>query len=137
MKQCLLLIALIMSFLTIQAQDSIPVTSPRIVTKIKTGESVKLNDITVTFIKVTEDSRCPIGVQCITSGKATALIQIETPKGSQEEKLYFGVDHITPQTTKQIITSQDRHIIAYDLEPYPVADSSLTAVKYSLLVLIE
>ncbi|WP_378185879.1 hypothetical protein ACE939_12280 [Aquimarina sp. W85] len=137
MKQGLLLIALIISFLTIQAQDSTAVSSPKIITKIETGESVKLNDITITFKKVTEDSRCPKGVECFTAGQATILIQIETPEGSNEQKLIFGTNHITPENNKEIIASQDRRIIAYNLEPYPLIDTNLATVKYYLQVMIE
>ncbi len=49
--------------------------------------------ISVKFVEVVEDSRCPMGVECVWAGQALILIQVS----SQDDALGIGVQERTLQ----------------------------------------
>jgi len=55
--------------------------------EITVGGSARLSatDLTVAFVRVDADSRCPRGVECITAGEARARIAAGTQKQVAEE----------------------------------------------------
>jgi hypothetical protein len=92
--------------------------------RIKAGESVSIpsENMTIWFVDVTEDSRCPRGVQCIQAGQATALIRIEasdTPPSA------------TLTTLPGSMLSEDSHMrgdyvfVMHSLRPYPTESMPL------------
>jgi hypothetical protein len=76
-----------------------------------TGEAV-----TVTFVRVAEDSRCPAGVQCIRAGEARVELRLRLPGREPEEVLL-----VTPVEPRRAEYGDfDVHLVR--LEPLPSAD---------------
>lgn len=83
----------------------------------------------VTFEKVTEDSRCPIGLKCFWAGDGAAKLKIEDRGGA--------VSNDTLHTTldPHSVQFQQLSIRLKSLEPYPVHNEPLDPLKY--LVTLE
>lgn len=67
------------------AKDPLP-PSDGILKNLRVGQTVEFDkDLRVKFIKVVNDSRCPVGVQCVWAGDAEVLLQVQV--GLMEPKL--------------------------------------------------
>lgn len=49
-------------------------------TQVNYHQKVKHDKLSIQFKEIIEDNRCPIGVQCITEGNATILLQLGSKK---------------------------------------------------------
>jgi hypothetical protein len=58
------------------SQEGDPIEVPKIVVKIPLGETVRLDDVAITFVKVIEDSRCPKNVTCIWQGRIIVQVAV-------------------------------------------------------------
>ncbi len=50
--------------------------TPRIVSKLHIGEQQQFKDVTLKFVKVVQDSRCPKDVACIWAGEVVVLVDV-------------------------------------------------------------
>jgi hypothetical protein len=91
-----------------------------------TGES-----LTIKFVEVTADSRCPNGAQCIWAGEATCRMEI-TLNGVTSEKV-FTISGGISGTTEEVF---DKYTFVFMLEPYPEVDEEITPLDYSLTMTI-
>lgn len=91
---------------------------------LRVGEHRAAAGASVGFTSVTEDSRCPRGVQCITAGRAVARVWIVAGDGDTtwvEVEIPGGVDR--PDSAASVPVGADGFTIRLlRLEPYPVAD---------------
>lgn len=57
--------------------------------EVKAGETGRLADetLSVRFDRVTEDSRCPVGVQCVWEGDAGVQLTLEKPPAAAEARV--------------------------------------------------
>jgi hypothetical protein len=56
---------------------------------LRPGESSKVDGLTVTFVGVSADSRCPIGVQCFWEGDAVVTVSVsETSRAASNLELH-------------------------------------------------
>jgi hypothetical protein len=53
--------------------------------QLKLGQAIKLNSISLRFLQILEDSRCPVGAQCIWAGDATIQLDIQGPGQLQKQ----------------------------------------------------
>ncbi|MFM5885161.1 MAG: hypothetical protein ACKOQ3_07540 [Novosphingobium sp.] len=74
------------------------------ITRLRIDESGTVGGPKVTPLKVLEDSRCPVGTQCVWAGRVRVSVRIETGPGSETREMALG-------------------------EAQPVADGSLTLVE--------
>lgn len=119
-------------------QDSIQITPPKIITKLKTGTSFTLDKKAVKFIKVVEDSRCPSDVTCFWAGQATVLIGLyENDDLLEEKEIIIGAKGISPKNIKELITSHNKTIFGYNLIPYPSSDQKINPSDYYLELLVK
>ncbi len=84
MKKILLILILTIvtgSFLQTRAQ-----TNQKITVQINQQKTVVKNKLTIKFVSLVEDSRCPKGANCIQAG--TAKIQIEASGGRGAAKMF-------------------------------------------------
>lgn len=58
--------------------------------RAKLSETATLSGTRITPLKVLEDSRCPIGVQCIWAGQVRLSVMIDTNGGSETRELIDG-----------------------------------------------
>ncbi len=94
--------------------------------KLKAGQaaSIRSEKITLTFVAVLEDSRCPKGEQCIVAGNARVLIEVATGSNAPERiELNLGRGDSEAAVGNLEVT-------LLDLEPYPVSGRPVRAEDY-------
>jgi len=65
----------------------------------QTGESEEIQGFTIKFDKVSADSRCPMGVECITAGKADVVLILTKAGEAQTLTLPFTITNGTSNVT--------------------------------------
>jgi len=130
MKYLFLIFALCFTVL-VNAQDTtnVKVEAPKIVNQLQLGNSITHDDITINFVKVIRDSRCPKNVNCIRAGEAEVLIRIFEKGEKSEEKV---VKLLANNQLSTLFLSNDLKISAYNLLPYPDGVGNVADVDYSL-----
>ncbi len=85
------------------------------------------NQLTLTFLQVVEDSRCPTNVECVQAGQARISLQVEQPGKTAET---FELNSQPPLNQTQF-TYQGYTIELLDLTPYPTDPGfDITATPY-------
>lgn len=135
MKTSLLaLIILFSSF--VFGQEKTPET-PKIGIKVPKGETVVLKGVSIKFLDVVEDSRCPEGVNCIWAGRAIVRAEV-TSNGKLEEKtLIFGEVKAGEEKNTNLYSSAHFSINGLTLNPYPTSEVSGKNKEYTLLICEE
>ena len=127
----LFLLTLILSATTFVAQEK-EATTPQIAMKISLGETITMHGITMEFVQVLEDSRCPTDVVCVWAGQAIVSV-------------IFSQTHVTTENNDLIVGKKDKNVIGQDdgfiykavaLTPYPT-NKNMGKRKYALLVVRE
>jgi hypothetical protein len=93
--------------------------------------SVKGEDLTITFVEVVSDSRCPTGATCIWAGEASSLIEI-TDAASTYRKVLTEPGSSSP--TKADFTGYE---VMFNLLPYPVLGKETKAKDYLLKLIVS
>ncbi len=94
------------------------------------GKTTEIIDesLSIKFIEVTADSRCPTGVQCFWAGEAKCMMEI-TLNGAVSEKTFTISANNTPGTF-------DQYSFALKLEPYPEAGKDIAPWDYRLIMTV-
>lgn len=92
---------------------------------------LKTGKITIEFISVLEDSRCPVDVDCVWAG--SAKIQIKVSKGKAAAEIFELNTNLEPQ----FIKFQGYKIELTGLTPVPKSDVDMKSVKYTASFKIE
>jgi hypothetical protein len=97
--------------------------------KVGAGETASIGDegLTVTFLEVTEDFRCPSDVDCRRAGQATVLVKFERngqDLGEFSLTLGEGREDETAATVEGYAVKLAR------LDPYPVSTSAIQPHEY-------
>lgn len=50
---------------------------------LKVGDSMTFGDLTFSLSRIVNDSRCPVGVTCVTAGNVTVELNVKTPRTQQ------------------------------------------------------
>src|SRR5690606_39790357 len=88
MKNSLLAIIILFSTFAFGQEDS--AATPKIGIKVLQGETIVIKGVSIKFLEVIEDSRCPTHVTCIWAGRAIVKVEV-IANGKKEEKiLTFG-----------------------------------------------
>jgi hypothetical protein len=88
-----------------------------------TGESLSIK-----FIKVTEDSRCPIGATCVWEGRAVCLVEI-TQNGEATE--YSFTEMGSNEQAEQTCAG---YSFTFNVTPYPELDKEIHDGNYRLIL---
>ena len=134
MKNSLFAILILISSLSF-GQDS-PKT-PKIGVKVPEGETVVLKGVTVKFLEVIEDSRCPEGVNCMWAGRAIVKAEVTSNGKTEEVTLIFGETRPGEEKNTNLFTSEEFVINGLTLNPYPTSESTGKDTGYVLLVCEE
>ena len=96
---------------------------------LRIGESASIRgeELQITFLEVTEDSRCPRGVTCIWEGRVSCLVQI-TYRGSSDSVV------LTEPSLNNFPPEQSfyEYTLTYHIEPYPEAGVEIAEDEYRL-----
>ncbi|NGX83200.1 hypothetical protein [Aequorivita sp. KMM 9714] len=134
MKNSLFAILILISSLSF-GQDS-PKT-PKIGVKVPEGETVVLKGVSVKFLEVIEDSRCPEGVNCIWAGRAIVKAEVTSNGKTEEVTLIFGETRPGEEKNTNLFTSKEFVINGLTLNPYPSVESTGKDSGYVLLICEE
>ncbi|MEG9327365.1 hypothetical protein V6B16_05425 [Salinimicrobium catena] len=93
---------------------------------LKLGEEKIFGNISVEFIRVISDSRCPESVACIWEGEAKILLGINFNRNYSEKQVT-----ISGRTSKILELGEIKFSIL-QLDPYPVTPKKITPKEYSL-----
>lgn len=96
---------------------------------------IESESLRIKFLNVTEDSRCPTGVQCVWEGRATVAIGID--KGGQVQEIGLTLGAGNDNDAEEGFNGYEVRLIA--LEPYPKAGSKIAPSEYiaTFIVFIE
>jgi hypothetical protein len=89
------------------------------------GESLSIK-----FVEVTGDSRCPTGVQCIVAGDAKCLMLINY--SNSQSSLTFTQQGGNDTNTVDFNVFK----ITFQLQPYPVYGEEIKAADYKLIMMV-
>ncbi|WP_271423638.1 hypothetical protein [Aequorivita sinensis] len=134
MKNSLFAILILISSLSF-GQDS-PKT-PKIGVKVPEGETVVLKGVSVKFLEVIEDSRCPEGVNCMWAGRAIVKAEVTSNGKTEEVTLIFGETRPGEEKNTNLFTSDKFVINGLTLNPYPTSESTGKDTGYVLLICEE
>jgi hypothetical protein len=93
--------------------------------------SIEGEDLTVRFVGVISDSRCPQGAVCIWAGEVSCTLEI-TYGGVVNTKVL-----VQPGLTEPPKTDFGDYVIAYDVQPYPQVGKQIEKGDYRLLLTIS
>ncbi|MDT0294439.1 hypothetical protein ACFQ3R_11740 [Mesonia ostreae] len=132
MKKILLFIVVISLSFAAQAQQK--TTPPIIVKKLEMGKSLQVHkDFSFDFIKVTEDSRCPTGVDCVWPGQAKVVVMwCKDGKEIGQKEVTFKANQLKKEPIEVAITNT-KSVYIYQLNPYPTS-SEKENLDYSLQI---
>jgi len=101
---------------------------------IKVGQeaSISSQQLTLKFLSVSEDSRCPQGTNCIWEGNGKVNIEL-TPTGQTS----YVVELNTAMPLKSDATYLNYKISLLDLQPYPSAGSTIQQSEYIATVRVS
>ena len=100
---------------------------------LRAGQKVSIDkkNLTLSFVSVIEDSRCPQGVDCIWAGNATVRITV-TRAGGKAEQCDLKTDMEPPE--KQVGAYR---IDLIKLQPYPKQDVPIKSADYVARLIVR
>ncbi|WP_052503455.1 hypothetical protein [Lacinutrix sp. Hel_I_90] len=113
------------------AQDSIKVNveTPKIVSQLPLGEAATFDTITIKFVELVGDSRCPEGVTCVWAGEVVVLVAVfKDGEKLERKKITFNARG----EAKDIYVSEDLTISGLKVTPYPVYEKKIALEDYKM-----
>ncbi|MDD5510387.1 MAG: hypothetical protein PHI12_06240 [Dehalococcoidales bacterium] len=93
---------------------------------------VEGENLSVKFLEVVEDSRCPRGVTCIWTGRIAVIVEL-THAGSSD-RLTLTEPGLTDEYSKE---SHQGYELAFQVTPYPQAAEEIPTSAYRLHLIIR
>jgi hypothetical protein len=93
---------------------------------LRLGESARFADLTVTPLSVTEDSRCPQGVQCVWAGTVRVNVRIVSGMGTSTQIIELG----------KSVTTEAEEVSLIGVTPVPVSGSTIASADYRIVFLV-
>ena len=107
--------------------DPVPVVSEGRVT-LALGETQTLSGVSITPVRVIEDSRCPMDAMCVWQGTARVEIMIEDRMGQSVMPI---------ELSGEPVTSEIAAIWLESMEPYPMASQPTEDASYRFSFRVE
>lgn len=132
MKNFLFPILILFSSFAIGQNDE--VQPPVIGIKVPLGNAINLRGVSIKFLEVVEDSRCPKDVTCIWAGRAIVKVEITANGTKSEKNVIIGAVRPGENDSKTLYASKDFLIKGLTLNPYPMVANSGEGTNYVLVV---
>jgi len=87
-------------------------------------------DLSLKFIEVTTDSRCPTGVVCVWAGEAKCRMLV-TYQGTESEVVIT-----QPGSSAGMQNLFQKYTVSFKLEPYPESGKQIESADYKLITTI-
>lgn len=95
------------------------------------GVTLELDGIGVRFMRVVEDSRCPLRVQCVWAGDAAIVIELSPQAGDAAEHTLH-----TSMGQKSIVLGR-YELSLLELSPYPDEPRSISPEDYRATLVVQ
>jgi hypothetical protein len=102
-----------------------------VTTELGVGTSLTHGPLTVTFVEVTTDSRCPLNALCIHAGDATVVIAARVGGDTSRYTLQIN------DPARRSVVHAGYVITATELAPYPYTVNPIDPASYRLTVKID
>lgn len=103
------------------------------IASVNFGDTIHIDDVSIEFVELLTDSRCPKSVNCIRAGEAKVLVAVyRNGKFSHEKKLVFHASGLVNQEQTQLFNSEYLNIQGLALYPYPSGIGKIVDEKYYL-----
>lgn len=104
---------------------------------LKTGDSVELttDGLTLEFLEIKEDSRCPRNASCIQEGKVTAVFRIFNPQTNETTTFQLTLKTLQPALAIQNIDGF--RIKLNRVSPYPDTETAKSDRLYNVELVVE
>jgi hypothetical protein len=99
--------------------------------EIKPAEMVTIAGLRITFERVTEDSRCPAGVQCVWAGDAAASFTLQKPPADPVRRTLHTHGRFERQTTVDGLV-----VRLEDIKPYPKQGATIAPDDYRATLVV-
>lgn len=99
--------------------------------QVNQSAEIKSEDITVTFLNVTSDSRCPSDVTCIWQGQAGIELDVQKGEEISTVSLSIGGDSSPEESIFNAYLIQ-----LVDLSPYPISTKIIQSEDYTATIKI-
>ena len=73
------------------------------ITRLRIDETGSVDGPRVTPLKVLEDSRCPMGTQCVWAGRVKVSVRIDTGPGSELREMTLGGSQLVADGTLTLV----------------------------------
>lgn len=113
-------------------RDTSQDTGTRLVLAAGEARRVPETDLTLTFVRLVADSRCPTGVTCVREGDATVLVRVDRP-GSAAADLTL---HTSGPGSGDVVVDNVL-VTLIDVMPYPREDQTPRPEEYRVTLLIR
>ena len=100
-------------------------TTQQLKVAVTKQKAITKNKLTIKFVSVIEDSRCPIGVDCIWAGNAKIQIKVTNRKGVS--KTFELNTNLQPQA----VNFEGYEIKLGELTPHPKANTTTDSNSYT------
>ena len=128
---CVLSVALVVSTIACSKPIQPTVVYPGLPFNLAPGRGVVIPDsLTVTFDRVTSDSRCPTDVKCITAGDAVVHLIINESASRVERDVHTA----SGDASKTTVSNYTIRLI--DLTPYPRSTRVIDPADYTVTLQI-
>ena len=118
------LLAILILFSTYAMGQNNSAETPKIGIKIPLGKTLEFKGVSIKFLEVMEDSRCPKDVTCIWAGRAIVKAEVTIGVKKEEKTLIFGEVRPGEEKNTTLYTSREFAIEGLTLNPYPTSQSS-------------
>lgn len=99
------------------------------------GDIIDVNEISIEFVELIADSRCPKNVNCIRAGEAEVLVAVyKNRKFSHEKVLIFHANGMVKEDNMNLFVSEQLFIRGLTLSPYPKGLTKVREEDYMLTV---
>jgi hypothetical protein len=98
---------------------------------LKPAEIAKIEGLQITFEGVTEDSRCPTGVQCVWAGDAAATFTLQKPPAAALQRTLHTNGRFERQTDCEGFV-----VRLEDIKPYPKQGVTIAPDDYRAMLVV-
>ena len=99
--------------------------------RLAPGQAVSVDGLTLRFLDVPHDSRCPRGARCVWAG--VARIRVEWSEGGRSRVVVLEQGGLTSSARQRV----DRYLLTFNLEPHPDYEKAITPRQYRLRLRVE
>ena len=101
---------------------------------LRIGQTMRISEenLTIEFLEVMEDSRCPKNVNCVWAGRAVVRVRITYSGPAQE--LLLTQPGLTDEYSKEDF---QRYQLSYCVQPYPEQGRKIPENQYRLLLVVS